>query len=351
MAWLETRRNLHEKSNAQGAGALPQDVEPVYLKNASTAPTSGLGRRRFMQMAAILASMPLIERAQAFGLPRPAAVPGGFAVINLGADILPPVAHFKADRVFVGGNKSGWLAIVGIPLDAQPGRAPPLSIRYSSGKLRDVQFTIEPKEYPAEFLTMGSGSGYVDLNVADFARCEAERAHLQRVLRTYTEAAPTSLLLVPPCQGTQSSSFGMVRFFNGQARGAHNGMDIAAPVGKPVYAAGAGEVIDIGDYFFSGRTVIVNHGRGYFTLYAHLSETSVRRRKTVRAGQQIGRIGSTGRSTGPHLHFGVYLNAAAVDPMLFLLNEPGMNGLYPFTASQDRPRTSARRPGIDLKVL
>jgi murein DD-endopeptidase MepM/ murein hydrolase activator NlpD len=109
-----------------------------------------------------------------------------------------------------------------------------------------------------------------------------------------------------------------LRYINGQPRGPHNGMDIATDVGTPIVAAGSGEIIDIGDYFFLGRTVMISHGRGFITLYAHLSEIGVKLRARVAAGQPIGRAGISGRVTGPHLHFGVYLNAAAVDPGLFL---------------------------------
>jgi murein DD-endopeptidase MepM/ murein hydrolase activator NlpD len=283
-------------------------------------------RRRFMRMAAALACTPLVDRVHASGLTRPAAVPGGFAVVQLGPARMAPVAHFNGDRVFVSGTQTGWFAIVGIPLDAQPGRATPLSIQDAAGKSRVAYFTIGVKRYEAEYLTMKSD--YVDLEPEDLARCEGERAHLQRVLRTYSDALPSSLLLVPPCQGARTSTFGLVRFFNGQARGTHNGMDIAAPAGKPVFAAASGQVIDVGDYFFSGRTVLVDHGRGFITLYAHLSEVKIRPRRRVAAGQKIGKIGITGRATGPHLHFGVYLNAAAVDPALFLLSDPRMQHLY-----------------------
>jgi hypothetical protein len=279
-------------------------------------PGLSMDRRRFLQMGAALASVALSGRPQAAGLSWPAAFPGGFAVIDLGAEKLAPVVRFNGERVLVSGNQSGWLAIVGIPLDSRPGRAPPVTIQRATGTPRVVHFTIGDKQYDSQYLTIKSDQ--VDPGPMELARYEVEHAHTQGVLRTYSDSAPASLLLAPPCQGIRSRTFGMMRFFNGQPRGPHNGMDIAAEVGTPVFAAGRGQILDIGNYVFSGTTVMINHGRGFITLYAHLGRIDVKPRKRVTAGQRIGTVGLTGRTTGPHLHFGVYLNAAAVDPGLFL---------------------------------
>jgi murein DD-endopeptidase MepM/ murein hydrolase activator NlpD len=276
-----------------------------------------MDRRNFLHMlATAAASSALSAPARADGLPRPASVPGGIAIVILGPEPSPPLARFNGELVLVAGDASGWFAVVGIPLDAKAGTSLPLTIERAGRDPEPIAVVIGSKRYATQHLSVKPGQ--VELSSADLARHDQERAHLRAVLRTFSESAPDSLLLLQPCEGPRSDSFGKRRFFNRKPRSPHNGLDIAAPDGTPVVAAGAGNVLDLGDYFFSGQTLILDHGRGFLTLYAHLSEIDANIGERIPAGKRIAAVGATGRVTGPHLHFSVYLNAAAVDPELFI---------------------------------
>lgn len=276
-----------------------------------------MDRRNFLHLlATVAASSALPGRARADGLPRPASVPGGVAIVNLGPEPSSPFARFEGERVMVTGDASGWYAVVGIPLNAKAGAALPLIVERSERAPETITVEIGRKRYATQHLSVKPGQ--VELSPEDLARHEMERTHLRGVLRTFSESAPDSLLLLQPCEGPRSDSFGKRRFFNRQPRSPHSGLDIAAPDGAPVIAAGAGTVLDVGNYFFSGQTLILDHGLGFLTLYAHLSDIDANTGDRVPAGIRIGSVGATGRVTGPHLHFSVYLNAASVDPELFI---------------------------------
>jgi murein DD-endopeptidase MepM/ murein hydrolase activator NlpD len=267
-------------------------------------------------LLATLATLVLpLTRAQAT-LPRPAAVPGGVVIIDLGAAAAPPTAQYNGRPVMVlARDGGGWSAVVGIALAADPQARHAIEVRDNGGQ-REVAFSLEQKQYAEQRLNVAPK--HVELSPRDLARHERERAHLAALLRRHSPQAPATLRLVTPTAGPRSSSFGLRRVFNNQPRAPHSGMDIAAPTGTPVLCAAAGEVIDAGDYFFNGQTVIVDHGQGLLTLYCHLSSIDCTSGARLDAGAPLGRVGATGRVTGAHLHFSVYLNATPVDPALFL---------------------------------
>ena len=298
-----------------------------------------------------------VSRLQAtLPFPMSRAVPGGVAVVPLGAARRAPKAIWNGIPVLVTGSSSGWFAVLGIPLhtlqdrlvlevqDTAPGatRAGNQASTRGKGKARDVETTasapagkvqseasstglrridvpIHPHQYAEQHLKVAPGQ--VTLSKEVLSRHLRERKQSARVMATWTEPVPASLQLHQPVPGVRSSSFGLRRFFNGQSRNPHGGMDIAAAVGTPVKAAAPGVVIDTGDYFFNGNTVWVDHGAGLLTMYCHLDRIRARVGQRVRTGDVIGTVGKTGRVTGPHLHWSVCLNRTMVDPALFLKAE------------------------------
>jgi murein DD-endopeptidase MepM/ murein hydrolase activator NlpD len=213
------------------------------------------------------------------------------------------------------GHENQWVAVVGVPL-AQPPGALQLRISAPPAAEQTQSFEIRPGHYRTQRLTVAPSQ--VDLSSADLKRVEAEHERIHAALARFSPTAPATLRLHAPIAGERSSSFGLRRYFNGAARDPHSGMDIAAPLGTPVRVAADGVVVDTGEYFFNGNTVLVDHGSGLMTMYCHLSKIAVQQGQHVHVDEVIGAVGATGRATGPHLHFGVALNRAFVDPALFL---------------------------------
>ncbi len=247
-------------------------------------------------------------------LPKASPVPGGVAVIPVAAADAPaPTVTYQGKPVLVV-NDGGWKAVVGIPLDAKPGT--------HLLRIGDHQqaFEVKPKAYAEQRLRIKERR-YVEPSAEELARIRDEQVRLRAALDTFTPGLPSALRLTLPVNGPRTSPFGLRRFFNDQPRKPHSGLDVAAPTGTPIKAPAPGRVIDAGNFFFNGNTVLLDHGGGLVTLYCHLDSIAVTPDQRVEAGTVIGTVGATGRVTGPHLHWGVALNGALVDPTLFLTGD------------------------------
>ena len=270
--------------------------------------------------AAALASLTvlLMAGASASAFPEHAPRPGGIAVIPVtgSAEGYAPVVTFGDRRALVVQRDDEWVAVVGIPLDHEGGPAR-LSIALPDLAVTEIPFEVVPHAYREQRLTVQNQS-YVDPAPDQLERILAERALIDAALAGWRELPYVDVELLAPVSGSQSPSFGFRRYFNDQPRAPHKGMDIAAAAGTPIVASADGIVSIADEFFFNGKTVIIDHGQGLMTMYCHLDAMDVGAGQNLHRGTTIGKVGATGRVTGPHLHFGVYLNGTAVDPALLL---------------------------------
>jgi murein DD-endopeptidase MepM/ murein hydrolase activator NlpD len=253
---------------------------------------------------------------QAASLPQDHPIPGGIALLNLPAQSAAPRAEFLGHRVMVLRKDTGWLAVVGIPLTSAPGVQ---TLKYSNARNQRARlnFTVQAAHYREQHLTLDN-QRMVEPTPDDLKRINADTRRIQAALAHWRDSAAVNPLLAQPVAGERSDSFGARRFFNGQSRKPHSGMDIAAASGTPVTAPADGVVIETGNYFFNGNTVFIDHGQGLITMYCHLQRIDVTPGTVLTRGARIGAVGMTGRVTGPHLHWGVSLNQAFIDPALLI---------------------------------
>jgi murein DD-endopeptidase MepM/ murein hydrolase activator NlpD len=219
-----------------------------------------------------------------------------------------------------------WIAWGVIPLDASPGAA---VYRLTAVRADGSSFAISPsldieaKSFPEQQLTVESK--FVNPPKAAEARIAREKKRLDAIYSRRTPLPPPASPFVKPVPGDPTSEFGTRRVFNGEPRAPHPGIDLHAASGTPVVVAGPGRVALAADLYYSGGTVIVDHGGGLFTVYAHLSKIEAKEGASVRPGDPVGLSGATGRVTGPHLHWGARVGAAIFDPRGLL--DPRLFGL------------------------
>jgi murein DD-endopeptidase MepM/ murein hydrolase activator NlpD len=247
-------------------------------------------------------------------------VPGGIAAIRLPTDADPMSVRFERQRVLITREEGATYAIVGLALNVKPGMHY-LEAKSRANKPLRLAFEVRDKTYETQHITI-EDKRKVNPEKRDLERINREKKQIGAALRHWSNSTAVTLDFLKPVDGPLSSPFGLRRFFNKQPRSPHSGLDIAAGEGAPIHAPAPGTVIDTGDFFFNGNTVFIDHGQGLITMYCHMSRIDVKPGQQVASGEVIGAVGKTGRVTGPHLHWGVSLNNARVDPLLFLVEEP-----------------------------
>jgi hypothetical protein len=233
------------------------------------------------------------------------------------ASFLGRTVYFKPD----GGRR--FTALLGVDVDGPTGPHPmDVMVVREGATLRLARPTVEivPGGFGTQRLTLPQNQ--VDLDPPTLKRVAREKGEVGRLWRSGTPRALWDGSWRMPVEGEVLHSFGFRRIINGQPRSPHNGEDIAAPTGTPVVAPNDGVARLTGERFFGGRTVFLEHGAGLFTFYMHLSDIEVTDGQEVKKGDVIGKVGQSGRATGPHLHWGGRLNDARINPLNLVGPEP-----------------------------
>ncbi|CEG56319.1 M23 family metallopeptidase [Legionella fallonii] len=251
----------------------------------------------------------------ATALPENHSVNGGLTIIPIDIN-KQPEAYFQGKRVPVlpSDKPNQWLLLVAIPLNSKD---PIQYLTVTKPVNTTIPFHVSEKFYNTQYLKIKDISK-VDPQQADKVRIDKETKRLAEIYSSYTDTNPFQQQFKAPLRGPISSLFGLKRVYNKEPRDPHSGLDIAAKQGDPIYAVSQGKVVETGDYFFTGNTVIIDHGMGVFSLYAHLSKIDVKPGDSIQQGQEIGLVGMTGRVTGPHLHWTMIVNQTLVEPLLFV---------------------------------
>ncbi len=250
-------------------------------------------------------------------------VVGGFARIKVmvhSCDMTPVSLRVGGFEYPLMREKDGvWSGLVGFPLGSRSGKFMAV-IRYKDSRGVEVypfELTVYEKEYPAEYLKVPEKM--VTFSPPVLKRVLADqrvvKAVCSKMSRTIFWSGPFEM----PVDFEVKSPFGLRRFFNGKPRSPHSGVDLRAAQGTPVRAANSGRVALVRDCYLSGKTLVIDHGGGLFTLYAHLSSIKVKEGQEVTRGQVIAISGKSGRATGPHLHWGVSYMGKRLDPLSLIL--------------------------------
>ena len=248
-------------------------------------------------------------------------------VVVLTATTSQPVDEMRArafgrDLATFRVDDTTWQTIVGVDIDTTPGvYTVSFEATSASGTITAVtDVGITARQFGRRVLAVDDA--FVNPPAAVLARITREAHELEQL---WTQSEPRRLWIgsfVRPVPGRVNGAFGSRSIFNGEMRQPHGGADFLSPAGTLIHAPNSGRVLLARDLFFTGNTVVIDHGLGVFSLLAHLSAVAVREGDMVTRRQIIGRVGATGRVTGPHLHWAVRMNGARVDPVAVLAMAP-----------------------------
>jgi hypothetical protein len=277
--------------------------------------------RQILIAAAIACGIVGTSRAQAIHVAVEARTqaPGEVVALTVRSDSPMSFARVRAfgrDWPAYRDSVTAWTALIGIDLDTPAGPHVVTIATDTGAQAARYTLNIHARAFPTRHLTVDDA--FVNPPEAEMTRIARDAADLAAL---WSASSPTRLWTRPfvrPVPQAANSAFGSRSVLNGSPRNPHGGADFASPEGTPIKAPNGGRVVLARSLYYTGNTVVIDHGLGLFSLFAHLSETTVTIGEAVTAGQPIGRVGSTGRVTGPHLHWAVRANGARVDPLSLL---------------------------------
>jgi murein DD-endopeptidase MepM/ murein hydrolase activator NlpD len=271
--------------------------------------------RGLVELGLVVAIVVMAEAAEAaprVSVDPPAVAVGGIAVVR--TDPSATGGSFDGQPLWFFRVGDASVAVLGVDLDHHSGRYP-IEVTGGGWKGR-ADLEVLDKRFPEERLTVPKT--YTEPDPKTLARIIREQRLLAALWTKSDRERHWRGAFVRPTDGPAGSPFGLRRFFNGEPRSPHAGIDFRSPEGTPVAASNRGRVVLARDLFFTGNTVVIDHGCGLFTLYVHLSKLAVKTGERVDKGETIGEVGMTGRATGPHLHFAARVGEARIDPALLL---------------------------------
>jgi hypothetical protein len=245
----------------------------------------------------------------------------GFLKIRLG-DGESPQVQWMNQELFMAPDKNGntWLGFFGTDLKLKPGAYPLVVKTSSTGFRKQIDVTVLSKHFGVRNLTLPKEM--VDLDAVTLERVKREAVIMKEALDVPPTAPRWEGPFVKPLSGEVVGPFGQASIINGMPRAPHSGVDLKADKGTAVAAINSGRVVLTGEHFFNGLFVVVDHGGAIQSMYFHLDKILVQQEDKVTKGQILGLVGATGRATGPHLHFGIRINGARIDPLQFMkINE------------------------------
>jgi murein DD-endopeptidase MepM/ murein hydrolase activator NlpD len=249
-----------------------------------------------------------------FSFPREQLSPGGIAKLYF--DERPDIyLDNKKHDFFMQKQKDKWLVLLPLSLYKSPETLRIVS--QTSSMIQVHLITLQPSSYQTQHIHV-KDKEFVIASQKTLKRIRRESILKKEKLSRYTRLYIRDLKMIKPLDSELRHDYGRRRFFNGVAKNPHAGIDLSGKEGDKIRAPLSGTVLILGDLFYNGKMMMIDHGQGLITAYSHLSKIYKEDDTWVKQGEYIGEVGSTGRATGPHLHWSVYLNGEPVNPDLFL---------------------------------